>query len=150
MNDFTLQIFVPILQSDEAWDKKTRELRYGWVLEQAYQLRYALYEPVRDRLYKRAVHLCKLLTTIPEDAYQTILQDGVEVEYFEDDCLTARFCGEWDPSAYRVTYMESIWYGSFKWLPISMDFQTPSKEELLALNIHPHLVPEKKGQPSLF
>lgn len=148
MNDFTLRIFTDLLQSDEAWDKKTRELNYKWVLEQAHIYRYALYEPVQARLLARAVHLCHVLTKLPDDCYQTILQDGREVEYFEDDEVAARFLGDEDP-AYRVSYILSIWYGTYKWAP-NMDFQIPTKEELLALGITPHVVPGKPDQPSLF
>jgi hypothetical protein len=146
LNGLTLKIFTDILHSEEAWDKKTRELRYEWVLSQAYIYRYALYEPIQTRLYKRAVHLCHILTSLKEDDYATILQDGREVEYFADDCVTERFVG--DPSACRVTYIESIWYGSYQWA-LDMSMQTLTKEELLALGIHPHLVPAKPNQPSL-
>lgn len=149
MNAFSTQIFTDLLQCDEAWDKKTRELNYAWVLEQAYIYRQALYEPVQHRLYQRAVHLSHILTSLTADDYVTILQDGVEVEYFADDCITERFCGSGDPSAYRVSYIESLWYGTFEWAP-NMEFQIPEKEELLALGIRPHLVRAKKNQPSLF
>jgi hypothetical protein len=148
MNEFTLQIFADLLRCDEAWDKSTRELRYKWVLEQAYIYRYALYEEVMLRLLARAVHWCRVLTSLPEESYQTILQNGVEVEYFADECLSDRFVGDGHPSA-RVVYIESIWYGTYSWSP-DMDFQIPSKEELLALNIKPHFVPDKENQPSLF
>lgn len=149
MNEFSTKIFTDLLRSDEAWDKKTRELKYDWVLSQAYIYRQALYDPIQARLYARAVHLCHVLTSLSEDDYQQILQDGQVVEYFADDCITDRFCGEGDPSAYRVSYIESIWYGTFAWAA-NMDFEVPTKEELLAMGIRPHLVPDKKNQPSLF
>lgn len=150
MNAFGLQIFTELLHSEEAWDKKTRELRYHWVLEQAYIYRYALYEPVQTRLYQRAVHLCHVLTGLAEEDYLTISQDGVMVEYFADDCLTERFCGggNHNPND-RISYIESIWYGTFEWA-LDMSFEVPTRQELLELGIRPNLVPSKENQHSLF
>lgn len=145
MNEFTKQILLEILQREEAWDKKTRELKYDWVVDVAFGRRESLFVTEQMRLIERAVHLCRLLTDLPEEAYQTILCDGEEVEYFADECLTERFTGVDDT---RVSYIAGIWEGYYPWAP-DMSYDA-TKEEIYALPIRPNLVPAKKGQPSLF
>lgn len=145
MNEFTKQILLEILQREEAWDKVTREMKYSWVVNTAYEYRVALYMPVQERLLLRAVHLCKLLTCLPPESYQVIRSDGEELELFSDDWLTERFCGQGDT---WISYIAGIWEGYYSWAP-DMSYNA-SREEVYALPIRPNMVPAKKDQPSLF
>lgn len=150
MNQITSEIIEEILLDERAWDKKTRELKYDWVID-AYrgEREYRFEEEVLMPRLKRAHRL--LATWCNE----TLNAEGWLEDGNLSDAISEQFSAEWgvgygispglrERVYYRWCYFEALWQSRL-W-----EYEEPTKEEILALEIKPNLVPSKPGQPALF
>ena len=155
MNKLAKEIISEVLTLEDAWDKKTRELRHSWVLEAYHHIREVrFYDEIFFPRMLRAMRLIKAMGIVPEWAW-----DEVDIGYDEElhgwwvidpdwgDFIQNRF--QYPNNWKRAGYFEA-WWDSEDWA-----WEKPTKEEILALGIRPSLVPgkaDKQGniQPSMF
>ena len=153
MNQLTKEIITELLQDENAWDKKTRELRYDVVLENYREIRAARFdEEVMLPRLKRAERMLSVWFGLE-------LNDEGWLEDWEVcDALSNQLCGNSmynvvgypikpglrERDFWRESYFSKIWE-SPEW-----EIETPSQAEILALGIVPNQVPAKQNQPSLF
>ena len=153
MNQMTREILAELLLIEKAWDKKTRQLNYHWVIDNYRGTR--AYKFDSEVLYPRLLRAHRMLAVwhdIP------LTEDGWIDDYDLSDALSDQLCGD---SMYNVvgypivpglrhnqyfrdSYFSKIWE-SEEWV-----MENPTEQEILAIGIQPTLVPAKVGQPSLF
>lgn len=150
MNQKSSEIISELLKLEAAWDKKTRELNYKWVLE--------AYEGEREYLFQEKVMMPRLLrahrlyaswcnATLDKDGW---LEDGELSDRLSDQLSNDMGMGYGiipglrERPYYRSCYFQNIWENT-EWVQ-----EQPSREEILALGIRPNLVPQKENQLSMF
>jgi hypothetical protein len=143
VNEITRSILEPILQTEEAWDKKTRKLRYSHVMEvlgQVHEVRW-LDEVYFPRMFRAMRLLHALSTCIPPEAFEEMDFYGMTGPWLADpeleDIVQERLSGH---GYYRMTYFERSWW-SDEW-----GLDQPTEQEILELGIRPNLVPGKRGK----
>jgi hypothetical protein len=142
MNKLTVEILTPLLQDEDAWDKKTRQLRIAWVRDEYTKAREALW---MDAVYfPRVYRLFSLLRSwgvFPENAF-TWEAFGFVQElqgwWLSDPCLS-------DVVLERFEDYFQGWWWQEEW-----EYEGFTVADVLALGVRPHLVPARQGQPSLF
>jgi hypothetical protein len=150
MNQITSEIINEILLEEKAWDRKTRELNYKWVIE--------AYEGERSYRFQEEVMMPRLLRAHRLYAAfcgATLDKDGWLEDFDLSDALSDQFSNDMGMGYgisiglrsrpyYRVCYFQNRWdITEWAWEEIT-------KEEILTLDIRPNLVPSKLGQASLF
>jgi len=141
VNGITRSILEAVLGTEEAWDRKTRKLRYKHVIEvlgQVHEVRW-LDEVYFPRMY-RAMRLLKAISEcIPPEAFEEQELNGITGPWLVDpeleDIVQDRFSGQ---GYYRMTYFERSWC-SDEW-----GLDQPAEQEILDLGIRPNLVPAKE------
>lgn len=139
MNAITTEIFTAILGTEEAWDKRTRKLRYGHVLK--------MYQDIHEQRFinevmfpewRKATKLLRAL--IPEDQRDVHFTPdetfGWLIQMCSEDCYFERFS---DYLGVLVDRRCLFIFNEEKWAP-----EDPSEEEILALGIRPGIVPTKE------
>jgi hypothetical protein len=140
MKPLTEQIVKQILTSEKAWDKKTRELIYEYVITEYHKARERMW---LDQVYfprlERAVKLAEAWKIYPEDHYEDFqVEPGRTIRSLScEECLL-------DLQDRLETYFERLWW-SDTWA-----FENPSYTDILALNVKPKMFAPKKNQPALF
>lgn len=161
MNKFAKETITSILQTEAAWDKDTRELRYKYVIHTYWNAREAfLFDEIFFPRMARAMRLMYKMKIFPESAWERNvsvgMNDEIPAEYWltdpgiSDDVMQ-RFSGPLyskQDGTFRHTYFGAICDSDDYYL------EEPTEEEILALGIRPSLVPaeERNGvmQKSLF
>lgn len=149
MNRTTKRVMTGLLQKEEYWDNKTRELYYAKLLEDYRHAREALfYDEIFFPRMMRAMRLIRSMGIVPDWAWD----DEATVGYFVEitgpwvidpawtDCIQSQFCGEiffTRTGKTRATYF-SRWWQDEDWA-----YEEPTLDDLMALGILPTMVPSK-------
>lgn len=148
MNDYYLfrviEYIKTLLKEEYVWDRKTRELRYDDLKETIFRYRDAVWmdEIVFPKIF-RAYRLCKAWG---------IFDEYTEWEYSKFDGAYTLFEG-WMPTSLEVVecIQSRLSYEGFDnrgyfdrlWWTDEWQWQVPTRQECLDLNIRPNIVPAK-------
>lgn len=148
MNKRAQEIVSELLSLDEAWDKKTRKLRFDWVVDTyADVLTSRFYDEVLFPKMIRAFRLMIALGFACEDQFESVsLGYHAEIPGIWAknpdlvDLVSNRFSGEYVAlcnGRFRDSYI-GRWWNSPEWA-----YQELSEEDILSLGIRPTIVPAK-------
>ena len=145
MNEFTESLIRMVLDTEGAWDKHTRELLYGEVIDMYTKLRdVVVWEQVIKPTYAQAVALLRAFTsqrnTFGAEHFEWDEDEDwwVLVECCNPDCQAMFLQGALANIADRVIGRRID--------QNDMYYMEPTKEEVLALGIRPNLVPGISGR----